>query len=424
MENLKIIVAHPGKQHSYKLASAFKKSGNLLRYCTTIYNKENAFAIKVLKKVKPFGIAASVKKKKNPDLEDGEVTLYRTFPAVLEAILYRIEKSKKLYTALQQRNAKKFGRKVAELAIKEGADAVVCYDSNAFECFKYLKEKAPNITRIMDTSHCARPFEKLIVEKEVANSGDDGLMRENFFLWNKKYMKNMQQEIELADFFLTPSTFINKSLIGCGVDQSKLVTVAYGNNALPVEHVYNTEGPLQLLFVGNVNYNKGVSYLLKAMERFAAEEVTLKIVGLYNPKEKFVKNNTLKNVKFCGKVDFEEVCNIYRTADVLVINSFAEGMSQVGIEAMACGLPIICSTNAGVQGIVTDGENGFIIEPGNVDVLAEKISWFLKNRTEIERMGRKAAEVGKSCSWETYEQNVNKKLIPLIRKNREQKAKK
>ena len=422
MDSLKIIVAHPGKQLSYKMASAFKKSGNLLRYCTTIYNKENAFAIKVLKKVKPFGIAASVKKKKNPDLEDGEVTLYRTFPAVLEAILYRIEKSKKLYTALQQRNAKKFGRKVAELAIKEGADAVVCYDSNAFECFRVLKKKAPNITRIMEVSHCARPYEKRLVEEEVARSGSNGLKKENFFLWNKSFMKNMQTEIDLADYFLTPSSFINNSLVACGVDPDKLVTVLYGSNTVAIEHEYQAEGPLRLLFVGNVNYNKGIPYLLKAMERFSAEEVTLRLVGLYNPKDEFVKNNTLKNVEFCGKLDFEEVCNIYRNSDVLVLNSFAEAMGQVGIEAMTCGLPIICSTNTGVQDIVTDGENGFIIEPGDADALAEKILWFKENRKEIERMGRKATKVGKACSWETYEQDINKKLLPLIRKSRGHKA--
>lgn len=237
-------------------------------------------------------------------------------------------------------------------------------------------------------------------------------------------MKNMQKEIDLADYFLTPSSFINNSLVACGVDPEKLVTVLYGSNAVAIEHDYKADGPLRLLFVGNVNYNKGIPYLLKAMERFSAEEVTLKLVGLYNPKDEFVKNNTLKNVEFCGKLDFEEVCNIYRNSDVLVLNSFAEAMGQVGIEAMACGLPLICSTNTGVQDIVTDGENGFIIEPGNVDALAEKISWFKENRPEIERMGRKAAEVGRACSWETYEQDVNEKLIPLIRKNREQKAKK
>jgi glycosyltransferase involved in cell wall biosynthesis len=99
---------------------------------------------------------------------------------------------------------------------------------------------------------------------------------------------------------------------------------------------------------------------------------------------------------------------------VFVIPSFAEGMAQVGIEAMACALPIICTFNSGLDDLVEDGVNGFIIPSGDLQALKEKIQWFIDNRNRIGEMGNKARNSAKSYTWENYEKNVVKAISEMV----------
>lgn len=407
----RIIVAHPGKQHSYRLASALKKSGMLLKYCTTIYDKKDSLITSALKYVNILNMPSLIRKRQNNDLNDDDVILYNTLFGVAEAVLYRIDKSHRIYTGFQQFNASSFGKKLAKYAIRANAEAVICYDSNSYECFRYLKQHAPGIIRIMDVSHCARPYEKRIIDDEVKKSGSTELLDESSYLKNQNFLDRMQMEIDLTDYFLSPSDFINRSLISCGVKPEQILIVPYGSNAQNVTHEYGASGPLKILFVGNVNYNKGITYLIDAVSAYKKDEVSLTIVGMYDrSKDYILKCSDRENITIAGRVEFEKVCELYRTADILVIDSFAEGLAQVGLEAMSCGIPIICSTNSGVNDAVEDGENGFIVQPGNTAELEEAIKWFLENREKIRQMGDKARLFAQKFTWGNYEKEVCEKL--------------
>lgn len=408
-----VIVAHPGKQHSYRLASALKKHGLLLKYGTTIYNKKDNLIALILSRISKFGISSLIKKRKNADLDDQDVILYNTVAGILEALLFRIDKSHSIYTAFQQYNAKSFGRKIAKFAITSKAKAVICYDSNAFECFAYLKKNCPSITRIMDVSHCARPFEKRIIDDEVLRTSNTELLDESPYLKNSRFLERMQNEINDTDFFLSPSSFITRSLIYCGVSKDKILTIPYGSNAQNIDCQHREGAPLNVLFVGNVNYNKGITYLIDAVSMYDPCEVQLTIVGLFNEKKEYVRSHK-DNIVFTGKLDFADVCEIYRASDILVIDSFAEGLAQVGLEAMSCGIPIICSTNSGVNDAVIDGENGFIIEPGNLDQLKEALDRFLQHRELIDEMGKNARKASQNYTWLSYEENVANKIREIV----------
>ncbi len=412
---MKIIVAHPGRQHSFRLASALKKAEMLDCYVTTIYDKESSVLMKVLKKFLSKDNRKRANGRKNKDLTDEEVVLYCRFGGLLEAFLARIDKTKLFYSWLQRVNANRFGKKVAKLAIKRNADAVITYDCNALKCFELLEKKAPKIRRIMDVSSAARPYRKKIYEEEIRKSGHSDLRKENIEFWSKKKIRRFQKEIDRTQFFLTPSQFVQHSLIGCGVAKENIYIVPYGANVSGEMCLKEQKEQLKLLFVGNVNYNKGISYLIDAISTFSENEICLTIVGQYDSSVWYVKRaKESRNVTFTGRVTFDKMKEIYQQADVFIIDSFAEGMAQVGIEAMACGLPIICSQNSGVSDLVTEGQNGFIIPCGNVEALKEKIGWFLEHRNQISKMGESASEVARKYSWGFYEYNVTKTLNQIV----------
>lgn len=81
-------------------------------------------------------------------------------------------------------------------------------------------------------------------------------------------------------------------------------------------------------------------------------------------------------------------------------------MAQVGIEAMACGLPIICTFNSGVSDLVEEGKSGFIIPCGDKEALKSRMTWFVENKLNIHEMGEYARSKAIRYTWEHYEDNV------------------
>lgn len=412
---MKIIVAHPGRQHSFRLASALKKNDMLLYYVTTIYDKDSSILMKIIKKFLSKDNLKRAKGRKNPDLDDNDVKQYCIFGGLIEAFLSRVDKIHYIYRLMQSYDSKRFGIKVAKLAIKENADAVIMYDANANNGFEYLKKKAPNIIRILDVSIAARPYMKEIYQKEIEASGNTDLRRENQYMWNTKQMQVCQEEFDNSQYFLSASSFVKESLKYCGADENSIKIVPYGANVSSnIERSPIQRGKIiEILFVGQVIYRKGISYLLEAVAEL--DNVHLTVTGAYNSNDWFVKKYADNpKITFTGLVTFDRMQRIYEQANIFVIPSFAEGMAQVGIEAMACGLPIICTHNSGVSDLVEDGETGFIIPCGDKEAIKTKLQWFAENPDRIVEMGNAAQQKAKNYSWDEYERNVVNAISLII----------
>jgi glycosyltransferase involved in cell wall biosynthesis len=97
------------------------------------------------------------------------------------------------------------------------------------------------------------------------------------------------------------------------------------------------------------------------------------------------KSKRLKEVVFTGHVGYETMAAYYGLADIFVLPSREEVWGLVVNEAMASGLPVVCSRNAGCcRDLVKDGVNGFSYETEDVRMLATKIS-ILANDAELRR---------------------------------------
>lgn len=412
----RIIVAHPGRQHSFRLATALKKKDMLTYYVTTIYNKDSSWIMRLIKIFLSKDNLKRANNRKNIFLEDSDVIQYCELGGLIEAFLARIDKSHRFYRFMQRVDSDRFGIKVAKLAIRKNVDAVVMYDSNAKAGFRYLKEKAPYIVRIQDVSIVPRPYMKVIYETEIKNSGYNDLKRENEYLWIPKQLFRTQSEIDDSQYFLAASQFVKEGLLFCGASEDQIKIVPYGANVSSEiqRSLIQEERPCKFLFVGQVIYRKGITYLLDAISQMQGD-AELTVVGSYNPNDWFIqKYNGMSNIKFTGLVTLDKMQKIYEQSDVFVIPSFAEGMAQVGIEAMACGLPIICTLNSGISDLVEDGKNGFVIPCGDSDILKRKMNWFVENKYKIHEMGERAREKAEQCSWDNYEDNVVTALSQIL----------
>ena len=419
----KVIVAHPGRQHSFRLASALKKEGILFRYITTVYDKESSWIMKITKRIISKDNLKRATGRKCIELNDDEVVQFCEILGLIELILVRIDKSKGLYRWWNRKTSKIFGKKVAKYAIKNNVDAVIMYDTTAEICFKILKEKAPHIKRIMDSSIASRLYIKEIYINEIEKTGNESYRIENKYLWNKKIIKSLYDEIINTQEFIVPSKFVKGSFEFSGVDSNNIHIVPYGTNIVNKVNIkkeinhktdYNNK-KIKFLFVGQVISRKGIDYLLRAFSSVDENLVELDIVGNVGSEYEYLKsNNKYKNINVIGLVTHDKMKEIYLKADIFIFPSLAEGMALSGLEAMGCGLPVICTTNTGINDLIIDGENGFVVPPSNVELLKEKIEWFVKNKSKISEMSDVAYNTAAKYTWETYENKIINEINKII----------
>ncbi len=141
----------------------------------------------------------------------------------------------------------------------------------------------------------------------------------------------------------------------------------------------------RVLFAGRLMRLKGVGDLINATA-IAAEnqEIVLVLAGSLSETEyvdqlrsDVVKLGIENNVRFCGLLDEENLRKELGHCALLALPSYQETAPMVIAEAMAAGVPVVATDVGGVRYQVSDGENGFLVNPGDVPALAEKLGMLL-----------------------------------------------
>ena len=148
------------------------------------------------------------------------------------------------------------------------------------------------------------------------------------------------------------------------------------------------------MFIGSVGKRKGVEYLIKAFKRInqSHRNIELVIIGKGAPSTvKYFKELAKgSNIEFIDEVLPNEVPKYLKSCDVFVAPSLGEPFGLINLESMACGKPVISGRAGGVPDYFKDREVGFLVEPGQVDDLKEKMERFLDDSDLAKQMGEKA----------------------------------
>lgn len=401
---MKVIVAHAERQHSFFLATAIKKAGMLDKYITTIYDRPQSLTNRV-KKLLKGNTLKKASGRRCDNLDDMEVIQINEFYNLVITFLSRFPMLRDLCRKLRNYNGRSFGVKVAKYAIKHNVDAVIMFDGYAYACFEYLKKKAPNIKCILDVTIMSRPFTRKVFDEIASRTKDSELKKENFYLYDEEFLKNYQKEYDYGDYFLVASQIVKKSVEFCGIDEIDIAVNPYGVDikkffAVPKEKV---SGPLKLIVVGQLNRRKGIHQLLEVVTKYSADEVTLDLVGGFESNsDTYLKYKDCENVKFRGFITHDILYKMYQNSHVFVLPSFAEGMALVGLEALASGLPLLCSDCTGINDLVTQYENGIVTHAGDMEGIKTGIDWFRNNMDQIPKMSIRARKKAEEYSWEAY----------------------
>ena len=215
-------------------------------------------------------------------------------------------------------------------------------------------------------------------------------------------------ELELAQLVVCPSTFVLDSLPEKTRREKPCLVAPFGSpsqseTASPKPE--RTSGPVRFLFAGALTQRKGLADLFAAMKSVASKEVELVLMGsLVMPMEFYRKE--CANFTYEPPRDHAAVLRLMQSCDVLVLPSIVEGRALVQQEAMACGLPLIVTRNAGGEDLIVEGETGFLVPAGSPAALAEKIEWFVQNKARLPAMSWAARAKAAEFTWPAYGEKI------------------
>ena len=141
-----------------------------------------------------------------------------------------------------------------------------------------------------------------------------------------------------------------------------------------------------ILFVGRIVPIKGIDKLLMAMTYLERREKTkLVVIGGDQHCDEEVKRlkaltrrlNIDGSVDFLGLVEQEELPYFYSAADLCVFPSYYESFGLVALESLACGTPVVATKVGGIEGVIKEGETGYVVKDNAPDRLADKITLML-----------------------------------------------
>lgn len=165
---------------------------------------------------------------------------------------------------------------------------------------------------------------------------------------------------------------------------------------------------LNCLFVGRLDYLKGITYLLEAFS-LLSDEYYLTLVGhdFININNLIMKFGVGNKVKYVGYKQGSLLADLYYTNDILVFPSLLDGYGMVLNEALAYGLPVITTSKVGSSSLINQMENGIVIENLEVKSLMESILWFHDNYSRMNEFRFKARISAKSNQWIRFEEDFS-----------------
>lgn len=416
---MKVIVAHPGRQHSFRVAKALKLSGALYKYVTTVYTKDDSLLMKIVRIFLSKDNYRRAQGRKCNGLNDEDVVQFCEFQGLLLLALQRIDFTRYFSNKYQNYVSRLFQKKLAYYAIRNNVDAIISYDTNSSVLFSILKSEAPWIKCIMDNAHPNRHYLYSNYHENWNCVGNFSRTLEACgYLTNIKCAEEFGKEVLMADYHIVASSYSVKALMFEGIPFNKIYRVPYGvdkNKFVKSTRVYDGQ-KLNVLFVGEVNQRKGIRQVLEAAKFINSSDINFDIIGtgkeycadLYSPYEHFVH--------FLGRVPFDVLLEKLSSSHIFIFPTMGEGFGLVLLEAMAAGLPVITTKNCGGADIVLENENGFLIDVGNTDALVEKILWFKNHPKDNERMSMNAISTAQIYTWEKYEMGIFNSIVDILSK--------
>jgi glycosyltransferase involved in cell wall biosynthesis len=382
-------VSCPTKFHSFYLADQLHKRGVLQRLYTSFY-----------------GRLGSKRNDRGVDIPGGHIRT--NFLAACSYYGY--------YPGSELSRDQLFGKWVARQLCDE--DIIISWGLSALPIIERAHKLRIRAVLERGSSHAAYQRDILLEEYQMWSKPTGHLDRS----FSPERMEQELLEYDLADYVTIPSSFAERTFIEKGIPAGKLIKIPYGVDINQFQPVPKRDDTFRVVYAGGMNLRKGVHYLLQAFHELKLPHAELWLLGGELEEIRSFFSQYEGSFSHFGQLPQTELYKYYSQCSVFVMNSIEDGFGLVVPQAMACGLPVICSMNAGAVDLIENERNGFTVPIRDVDALKEKILYFYEHQDAGREMGQKAKEkVTRSYTWDDYGEKI-KNAYQMVFENRSSRS--
>jgi glycosyltransferase involved in cell wall biosynthesis len=407
-----VIVAHPGNPlRSYEAVLSMQEAGYLKKYVTGFYYRPNRVVRACIECSRPVRqlVEREFSGRYRPELDASRIRLVPTLE-LLYIFAHRLKFPKSIIATLWRWRTGWFDRALARILERERPAALICYNDCAIHSLR--KAKSLGVFCILDQmiGH---------VESAVRFFQEESKLQPDFAPSTNQRVVNWvldraRDEVRLPDLVLAGSNYVKGSLLEVGVAAERIRVLPYGVDTEQFRPAQHRAGKkFRLLFVGLISQRKGIKYLLEAVKQLGLSEIELVMVGRIDGIEQGLAPYR-PYFTHIPNLPHAEMHRVFESADAFVFPSLHEGSALVTYEALASGLPVITTENAG--SVVRDGVEGFVLPIRDVAALKEKILMLYQSPELRREMGMRARERAEHFTWEAYRTRLRELLGQILAK--------
>jgi glycosyltransferase involved in cell wall biosynthesis len=281
----------------------------------------------------------------------------------------------------------------------------ICHANSIWvEKTKDLQSSNPKL-KILEVSSKGGPF-AIITMLKIAflckKMSPDAIIIHNYInmcLWATRWSKAPKigvshmykyKHVNRLDGFITLTSEIHEKVITQGVNSAKLAIIPNAIGLDSVKPKFSQHSPPVIGAIGRLAHEKGFHILIKSLSILKKRNIRFKcLIGGDGPqKEELLqlakKNNALDCLEFLGEIVDNK--NFYKKVDFLALPSLSETFGLTILEAAKFGKPIIASKMGGPKEILTDYQDTLFFEPGDYEMLAEKLILLFENKALCEKL--------------------------------------
>ncbi|UTV30460.1 glycosyltransferase family 4 protein [Photobacterium atrarenae] len=240
-----------------------------------------------------------------------------------------------------------------------------------------------------------------------------------------------EEELHLADHIIVASSIVKNDLIKHNIHKT-ISVVPYGSpHVSDSPHVPGSphvsgsplitetstvsmahQSPLNVMYVGSLSQQKGISYLFDAFKKVGGHQnLNITIVGQdYSLGRNKALAKHLKHYQWYKSAPNNQIIQLLKTADILVLPSLTEAFGLVVLEALSQGTAVIVSDQCGASDLIVHGSNGYVVPVRCSDAIAEKLTVLDQDRDQLRAMKLAAIETARTYSWQQYAESIRHSL--------------
>ena len=383
---MKVVISCSGKFHAFALAEQMEKKNYLKLFFTTFASNKNFLFGNFVRRV-----------------DKEEIPVHSIKTNILIAIAIKIfQKEQFLWNELFDIWVSRKVKKIDDF------DVFIGWSGMSLNSIRVAKNRG--VITIIERGSSHIQYQNLILNEEYARFGIS-------FNIDSRVIAKELKEYQEADFISIPSNFVKRSFLEMGVPESKLILNPYGVDLTNFHKIISTSAfqpKLKLVYLGYHSIQKGLIYFIDALNKLNIDvnDYEVGFIGSISDEVKgIIELNKKPNWIFHGQINQYDLKTILKDYDIAIQPSIQEGLSMVIAQLLACGIPVIATTNTGGEEIIVNGYNGYIVPIRNSDEIKNKIELLNSDRQLLELLKINAEEsVMNGFTWNDYGERWEKEI--------------